>query len=68
VHHFDLWRLTGPEALLELGWDDMTADIVMVEWPDRLGYLVPPGALTLRIAPRGETSRLVSLSGWSGRL
>src|SRR5579872_3748972 len=22
VHHFDLWRLDGPGALAELGWDE----------------------------------------------
>ena len=33
VHHFDLWRLTGPDGLIELGWDDARDDIVLVEWP-----------------------------------
>ncbi len=42
VHHFDLWRLQGPAGLAELGWDDARADIVLVEWPDRLGPLRPP--------------------------
>jgi tRNA threonylcarbamoyladenosine biosynthesis protein TsaE len=44
VHHFDLWRLDGPDAVLELGWDEARAGIVLVEWPDRLGKLAPPGA------------------------
>jgi tRNA threonylcarbamoyladenosine biosynthesis protein TsaE len=50
VHHFDLWRLDGPEALEELGWDDAREGIVLVEWPDRLGALRPPGALTVSLS------------------
>src|SRR3954463_13387675 len=36
VYHFDLWRLNGPKALAELGWEDTLEAIVLVEWPDRL--------------------------------
>jgi tRNA threonylcarbamoyladenosine biosynthesis protein TsaE len=68
LHHFDLWRLNGPEGLAELGWDEARDDIVLVEWPDRLGPLLPEGALTVRFAPVGETARLASLRGWEARL
>src|SRR5580692_7380292 len=34
VHHFDLWRLQGPASLVELGWDEVVRDVVLVEWPD----------------------------------
>ena len=68
IHHLDLWRLNGPAALAELGWDDMAADIVLVEWPDRLGDLTPPGALTLRLAHRGPESRDCTIHGWPDRL
>ncbi len=61
VHHFDLWRLDGPAALEELGWDDLTRDIVLVEWPDRLGHLTPEGALTIRLAHAGENAREATL-------
>ena len=64
VHHFDLWRLDGPAALAELGWDDAVADIVLVEWPDRLGPLRPPGARTLRLAPLEGSAREAVLEGW----
>jgi tRNA threonylcarbamoyladenosine biosynthesis protein TsaE len=64
VHHFDLWRLAGADGLLELGWDDMQDDIVVVEWPDRLGALAPSHAIVVRLSPRGETSRMAAVSGW----
>jgi tRNA threonylcarbamoyladenosine biosynthesis protein TsaE len=67
VHHFDLWRLTGPEALIELGWDDATADIVLVEWPERLGELRPE-ALAITLESLDESARRATLAGWEGRL
>jgi tRNA threonylcarbamoyladenosine biosynthesis protein TsaE len=68
VHHFDLWRLDGPGAVIELGWDELTADIVLVEWPDRLGALRPDGALSLTLALAGGCARHVTIEGWEDRL
>jgi tRNA threonylcarbamoyladenosine biosynthesis protein TsaE len=68
VHHFDLWRLDGPAALAELGWDEALADIVLVEWPDRLGPLRPAGALTVALQPLPDDGRRAVLSGWPDRI
>ena len=68
VHHYDLWRLDGPAALTELGWDDALDDIVLVEWPDRLGGHTPPGALRLEFELAEGDARRVRIEGWSGRL
>ncbi len=68
VHHFDLWRLDGPAALAELGWDDAREDIVLVEWPDRLGKFAPPDALRLEFELADGDARIVRVEGWSGRL
>ncbi len=68
AHHMDLWRLDGPESVLELGWDDMTDDVVLVEWPDRLGDLQPADALRISFAHGEGAARLATLSGWAERL
>lgn len=68
VHHFDLWRLDGPAALAELGWDEARDDIVLVEWPDRLGALSPPDALRLDFQLAEGDARTLRADGWSGRL
>jgi tRNA threonylcarbamoyladenosine biosynthesis protein TsaE len=68
VHHFDLWRLDGPGALTELGWDEAREDIVLVEWPDRLGHLRPPDALTIALTPIDDSAREAIISGWRDRL
>jgi tRNA threonylcarbamoyladenosine biosynthesis protein TsaE len=67
VHHFDLWRLDGPAAITELGWDDALQDIVLVEWPDRLGSFAPPDALRLEFALAEGDARTVRIQGWSDR-
>ncbi len=40
--HFDLYRLEAPEQIYELGWEEALAGgIVLIEWPERLGNLLP---------------------------
>ncbi|MFQ5537025.1 MAG: tRNA (adenosine(37)-N6)-threonylcarbamoyltransferase complex ATPase subunit type 1 TsaE [Gemmatimonadota bacterium] len=43
VVHMDLYRISGPEELDELGWTDLghANEIVLVEWPERARDLVP---------------------------
>lgn len=69
VAHFDLWRLDGPDALFELGWDEVQEGIMLVEWPERAGDELPRHALHLTLMPgQGEEGRRVMLEGWSDRL
>ena len=69
AHHYDLYRLSGPADLQELGWDEAREGIVLVEWPDRLGALRPDDAIALALAPgEGEEQRVATLSGPPERL
>ena len=69
AHHYDLYRLSGPADLMELGWDEAREGIVLVEWPDRLGVLRPGDAIRLSLTPgEGEEERVVTLSGPPERL
>ena len=68
VHHFDLWRLDGPAAVAELGWDDAQDGVVLVEWPDRLGGLRPDHALTIILSLADGDARRAVLTGWPSRL
>jgi len=68
VHHFDLWRLDGPGAVAELGWDDAQDGVVLVEWPDRLGALRPHDALSVTLSLAEGDARRAVLTGWPGRL
>lgn len=43
VFHLDLYRLAGPHELANLGFDDIldAGGIVLVEWPERAGDVLP---------------------------
>jgi len=67
IWHADLYRLTHPDEVWELGLDDAFAKaICLVEWPDRLGGHQPPGALHLRLEAWGEGRRAVISGGRPG--
>ncbi len=73
LFHFDLYRLERPEDAWELGIEEaFAAGISLVEWPQRLGRLLPPTALSVTLSAGGGTeSRRISLHGgaeWSARL
>ncbi len=49
--HFDLYRIRQPEEAYELGIEEAFATgISVIEWPGRLGLLLPEGALHLDFA------------------
>lgn len=63
IWHADLYRLSHPDDVLELGLVDAFATaICLVEWPDRLGPMIPPGALHLTLSAEG-CGRRAQLSG-----
>jgi tRNA threonylcarbamoyladenosine biosynthesis protein TsaE len=50
IHHFDLYRIKSPDELTEIGWDEALADgIVLVEWPERAGTLLPARRLDIAL-------------------
>jgi tRNA threonylcarbamoyladenosine biosynthesis protein TsaE len=58
--HFDLYRLEAPEQVFELGWEEARAEgIVLLEWPERLGPLLPKHlSVTLEIDGDGRRALL----------
>ena len=52
IWHFDLYRLTKPQDVWELGLEDALAGgIVLIEWPERLGTELPRRRLDLTLRP-----------------
>ena len=58
--HFDLYRLEAPEQVYELGWEEaLTEGIVLLEWPERLGPLLPQHlSVTLELDGDGRRALL----------
>lgn len=44
LYHFDLYRISNPDELLSLGFEDYLASegIVAIEWPEKAAGLLPP--------------------------
>mgnify|MGYP002629956290 FL=1 len=73
IFHFDLYRLETPEEALELDIDDAFGEgICLIEWPERLGPLLPRGHLEVTLSyGEHEQQRLCVISGagaWTERL
>src|SRR5712692_3394231 len=52
VWHFDCYRLRDPEEAWELGIEDAFRDgISLIEWPERLGPLLPARRLEITLSP-----------------
>ncbi len=72
--HFDLYRLSAPEELDELGFDHLVeAGAALVEWPERAVNRLPAERLEINFAEPGNAdlvTRNVLVSGhgaWAGR-
>ncbi|MBX6327020.1 MAG: tRNA (adenosine(37)-N6)-threonylcarbamoyltransferase complex ATPase subunit type 1 TsaE [Pseudolabrys sp.] len=67
VVHADLYRLSGPAELAELGLDDLGKnDVLLVEWPDRAQGLLPADRIdvALTLSPQqGATYRHARVTG-----
>ncbi len=51
IWHFDLYRIERPEDALELGIEEALAEgIALIEWPERLGPLLPARHIAVRIS------------------
>ena len=72
VWHFDLYRLKRPEDAYELGIEEAFANAAcLVEWPERLGSLLPPERLDVRLDFTNHEKRRARLSGsgnWAARI
>jgi tRNA threonylcarbamoyladenosine biosynthesis protein TsaE len=73
IWHFDLYRLRGPDEAWELGIEDAFRDgISLIEWPERLGSLLPIRRLRIALdfcpAPVARRVTLSAGDEWSARI
>lgn len=58
--HLDLYRLDNAEEAFELGLEDALAEAAaLIEWPERLGRLLPRDRLDIRLSAEGAGRRAV---------
>ena len=65
VVHMDLYRLHDEDDVLQVGWEDYLAQgaVLVVEWPDRAGSLIPSDAKHIRFTYGADgATRTISIS------
>ena len=70
VWHFDLYRLEAPEQAIELGIEEAFASgISLIEWPERLGRLIPTErleiALSFAAVPEAREAVIAGTGRWA---
>lgn len=61
--HMDLYRLAGEDDVLAIGWEDYLAQgaVLVVEWPERAGTLIPPEARHVVFTIVDDDTRIVRI-------
>ena len=63
--HIDAYRLSGPEELESIGWQELLKDddvVIAVEWPSRIATALPAQRIDVRIQHNNSTTRSIVLS------
>jgi tRNA threonylcarbamoyladenosine biosynthesis protein TsaE len=73
IWHFDAYRLRDPEEAWELGIEDAFLEgVSLIEWPERLGKLVPAWRLEITLSagptPQARRATIDPPAEWSARL
>jgi tRNA threonylcarbamoyladenosine biosynthesis protein TsaE len=63
IAHMDLYRLADPDELNYIGFDDVLSqhDLILIEWPEQAGDLLPAADLAVTIDYEGDLTRQVSV-------
>ncbi len=62
IWHFDLYRIEDPEEIYEIGWEEALSEgILLIEWPERLGHLLPPKRKEIIFEPLNGESRNIQM-------
>ena len=69
LYHLDLYRLGSSSEILFLGYEEYLYDdaVTVIEWPDRLGYLLPGEYLKIGLSIKGDNRRLLEISALGRR-
>jgi tRNA threonylcarbamoyladenosine biosynthesis protein TsaE len=69
LYHMDLYRLAGEDDIENLGFTEYLygSGLTVIEWPERLGSLMPAERLHIQLLITGETSRIAQLTPYGGQ-
>jgi tRNA threonylcarbamoyladenosine biosynthesis protein TsaE len=69
LYHFDLYRLNDPSDILGLGYDEYFygQGVSVIEWADKLGYLLPKEYLRIELYIKNDSQRLLKIEACGRR-
>jgi tRNA threonylcarbamoyladenosine biosynthesis protein TsaE len=69
LFHFDLYRLKNPRDILGLGYEEYLYDegVSVIEWADRLDYLLPKEFLKIELSIKNSNHRFLKLVSFGKR-
>ncbi len=64
LQHFDLYRIRGPQEIFALGYQEyLYSDAVtIIEWPERLKFLLPQEFLEIKLFFKDKDKRLLNFT------
>jgi tRNA threonylcarbamoyladenosine biosynthesis protein TsaE len=69
LYHMDMYRLTGPEDLEDMGYEDYFygEGLVVIEWAEKISNILPPDNLCVSLRYLDESSREIRIAGDAGK-
>ena len=63
ICHFDMYRLSGADALYEIGWEDYLSSgaLCIIEWSERIEEAIPENAVRIYFEKLSENSRRITV-------
>jgi tRNA threonylcarbamoyladenosine biosynthesis protein TsaE len=65
LYHLDAYRTHGPEDFEAIGFTELLEDpaaVTVVEWPSRVGALLPAARIEVTLTPLSKTRRRITIS------
>ncbi len=61
IYHFDFYRIKNPEEAFDLGYEDYfySGNYCLIEWPEKIEYLLPGQHVEVTIETTGEDVRTI---------
>ena len=62
IYHFDMYRLKQEDEAFEIGIEDAFIEgVSLIEWPEKIGSLLPKNAIKITILIQEDQSRLITI-------
>jgi tRNA threonylcarbamoyladenosine biosynthesis protein TsaE len=64
LQHFDFYRIRSAQDILDLGYQEylFSDAVTIIEWPERLKFLLPKECLKIKLMPKGKNQRLLKFT------